>query len=34
MFPKPIYEILPYVYLLLGLFGLTRLRAVGANCAV
>jgi hypothetical protein len=27
MFPKPIYEIMPYAYLLVGLFGLTRLES-------
>ena len=35
MFPKPIYEILPYVYLLFGLFGLTRLESGwGKLCGV
>lgn len=26
MFPKPIYEILPYAYLLIGVFGLEDIR--------
>ncbi|MCC8986609.1 MAG: hypothetical protein LM523_02690 [Candidatus Contendobacter sp.] len=35
MFPKPIYEILPYAYLLIGVFGLTSLESGwGKVCGV